>query len=67
MAANPVPIFVAVALRLDEAEALFNAARATLGALSQISRVAEHGRELSGGMLTLAEAIDKARGAREES
>lgn len=58
-----VPVFVPVALPLDEARALFNAAGSTFHALTQLGQAAEHGGELARGMLRLAEAIDERTGA----
>lgn len=57
------PIFVPVALKLDEAQALHNAALATFNALSFRGLAALHGGELARGMVTLARAIDAATGA----
>jgi hypothetical protein len=54
-----VPVFVPVALPLDEARALFNAARATFATLTQLGQAGEHGGELARGMMRLATAIDE--------
>lgn len=59
---TPTPIFVPVALPLDEAQALFNAARATFQALTQLGKAGSDGGELARGMMRLAEAIDERTG-----
>ncbi len=53
------PIFVPVALPLDEAQALFNAARSVFASLTVLGQAAEHGGELARGMMRLATAIDE--------
>ncbi len=62
-ASPAAPIFVPVALKLDEAQALFNAARSVFGALTMMHEAAANGGELARGMVTLAKAIDKVTGA----
>lgn len=59
----PVVVFVPVALPLDEARALFNAARATFQQLTVLGQAVEHGGELARGMMRLATAIDERTGA----
>jgi hypothetical protein len=54
---------VPVALPLDEARALVNAARATFNSLVALGQAVEHGGELARGMVKLAEAIDERVGA----
>lgn len=53
------PVFVPVALPLDEARALFGAARSVFASLTALGEVAEHGGELARGMYRLAQAIDE--------
>lgn len=51
------PVFVPVALKLDEAHALLSAAGATFDALSLRGLAALHGAELARAMITLAAAM----------
>lgn len=59
---SPTPIFVPVALPLDEAQALFNAARSVFGSLNILGKAGTDGGELARGMMRLAEAIDDRTG-----
>lgn len=54
------PIFVPIALKDDEARAVFNACRAVFAQLTEMRQAVTHGGELARAMVTIGAAIDKA-------